>query len=152
MKKKKDKRFKKQLLILIALTCAIFFGLQTFDIYEDTKFEHKYVAGDCIGFDLYDQDFMRNSSGEIIGEVRIEYVRYTKNGAYYGLRMLNDSSREVEFKYNKSKDYEKAIGIMHAKTLDNFPYAHSFSFTDYIPGSNIVTIRNGITCRHGWKD
>lgn len=125
---------------------------------EDKRFQHKYVAGDCIGFDLYDWDFGRNSSGETLSEARIEYVRYDKHGAYYGLRLIDDvwrmDSRGYNmnypvFKYPKTK---KAIGLMWASEVDDARIVHAFSFTDYVPGSKVVTIRNGMTCRHGWKD
>jgi hypothetical protein len=153
----KDKRIAAYILTVMIFAFSILSYLDTQNA-EAKKFEHKYVAGDCIGFDLYDWDFERNSEGEELAQARIEYVRYDKYGAYYGLKLIDDKwendSRGYhmnypKFKYLKSK---KPIGLMWASEVDNTRIVHAFSYTDYIPGSKIITIRNGITCRHGWKD
>jgi hypothetical protein len=150
----------KFLLMLLFITSAATIGLLIHTDDEkkhDALFEHKYVAGDCIGFDLYDWDFERNSAGETIGQARIEYIRYGKQGAYYGLKLIDDIWRKEKngmmnypvFKYPKSK---KPIGLVWAKDIDKLSMVHQFSFTDFIPGSKIVTIRNGMTCRQDWKN
>ena len=147
----------KLLLLLFGLITILTAGYLNNQDKKAASFNHKYVAGDCIGFDLYDWDFGRNSSGETLGEARIEYVRYAKGGAFYGLKLIDDVWRKEDkkgmmnypvFKYPKAK---KPIGLIWAKDIDNSSLVHQFSFTDLIPGSKVITIRNGMTCRQDWK-
>lgn len=119
---------------------------------KDKKFEHKYIAGECLQFHVRDQNFEKNSRGYIIGQLRVEYVRYGQHGAYYGLRQISTRSWRNP-KYESKNPHD--VGSMLASDLDNFWWISKFAYNEVISGEGTAkrnTKRGEVECIWDWNN
>lgn len=139
-------------LISVIITLVVSIRLKDVNTKMDKLASHKYHAGSCLEFDARAWNFEKTSSGDIIGQFRVEYVRYEDGAAYYGLKVIDNDKGDWTKPIFRAYKGKSTVLTVWARYIDEFPYIGQFSYVDYAPGSKTMTIRNGMTCIHDWKD
>lgn len=110
----------KKILLGILLLPIAFWAASVQNSYDIPYFK----VGDCIAFQMYDVDYDNNSSGHIIGEGKIVFIKYSKfaHKPYYGIRMIDDKSgytdKPMQWKYPKAS--EDNVGVIWSEEVDSW--------------------------------